>query len=181
MPLTVEFNVPEGETIAREQLIAYLNVADSYESPEWAPIGSRVIESTASYDWQTESNKDILGMTRSTMKKPIMTQPFDAWTLSNGDKAQLKLYQLGIVEQNAQALANLDMLIAHWFTTNKGTVAGSFAERYASCMIPITSIGGGGGGNVEMPIEVTYGGERTLGGVSKGSGGAITFTPYTED
>ena len=47
-------------------------------------------------------------------------------------------------------------------------------------MVRPTSLGGEGGGNMEMGVSITYGGERTLGTVSKGTGGVITFTPASE-
>ena len=69
------------------------------------------------------------------------------------------------------ALAAMDMLIVH-------TYAG-FAERYESCMVEVTGLGGEGGGSVGMPINVTYGGTRTKGTATKGTSGAIEFTPET--
>jgi hypothetical protein len=45
-------------------------------------------------------------------------------------------------------------------------------------MIEVTGLGGEGGGNIGMPITVTFGGTRTLGTATKdASTGAITFTP----
>lgn len=170
------FNAPAGTTIARELLIAYLNVGET-ASPEWKPVGKRVTDSSEEFDWGEESSQDILGNTYTTMKKPTITQSFDPWELEGGDEAQELIYRLAIVEQNAQALANMDMLIAHFYTTSSGAGAGSFAERYESCSVRPSSLGGEGGGNVGMPIEVTYGGNRTIGSVAKSGTGEITFTP----
>ena len=110
------------------------------------------------------------------MKKPTMTQGFDPWDLDGGDAAQQKIYQLAVVEQNAQALTNMDVMIAHFYS---GSKEAAFAERYASCMVKPSSLGGEGGGNLGMPVDVTYGGDRTVGTVSKGADGAITFSPGT--
>ena len=42
----------------------------------------------------------------------------------------------------------------------------------------ITGLGGEGGGNIGMPITVTYGGVRTVGTATKDAAtGSITFTP----
>ncbi len=111
-----------------------------------------------------------------SMKKPTITQSFDPWELEGGDAAQGMIYDLAIGRQDAQALANMDMLIAHFYTTASGESAGSFAERYESCSVRPTGLGGEGGGNVGMPIEVTYGGTRTTGSVAKSASG-VTFTP----
>lgn len=165
----ISFTTEAGRTIARELLIAYLNTGTASE-PVWSPIGKRVEDSDTEYDWDTETKRDILGATYGRMKKPTITQTFDPCELDAGDVAQVKLWNLAVKDQDAQALANQDMLIVHFY-------AGSnFAERYESCMIEITGLGGEGGGDIEMPINVTYGGTRTTGTVTKTAGGAITFT-----
>ena len=169
------FNVPAGTTIARELLIAYLNTGTS-SAPAWSPLGKRVTDSSEEFDWGEESSKDILGHTYTTLKKPTISQSFDPWELEGGDAAQVMIYDLAVVQQDAQALANRDMLIAHFYTTASGESAGSFAERYDSCAIRPTGLGGEGGGNIGMAIEVTYGGTRTTGSVSKSTSG-VTFTP----
>lgn len=169
------FSTPPGETIARELLIAYLNTGTE-AAPVWSPLGNRTTESSEEFDWSRESVKDILGNTRTSMKKPIITQTFDPWELDGGDAAVTKVHQLAVIEQNAQALCNLDMLIAHFYTTNSGASAGSFAERYSACSIENTGLGGEGGGNIGMPVTVTYGGIRTVGTVSKGADNEVTFT-----
>ena len=164
------FTTTAGQTVARELLLAYLNTGTSTE-PKWSVIGKRVEDSSEEYDWSTESKKDILGDTYGTMKKPVITQSFEPCELDSGDEAQQKIWKLAVVDQNAMALAAMDMLIVH-------TYAG-FAERYEACMVEVTGLGGEGGGSVGMPINVTYGGTRTIGTATKGSGGAIEFTPAT--
>ena len=165
----ITFNTPEGQTIARELLIAYLNTGTK-AAPVWSAIGKRVEDSDAEYDWNTETKRDILGATRSRMKKPTITQSFDPCELDSGDAAQVKIWNLAVKEQNAQALSNMDMLIVHFY-------AGSnFAERYDACMVEVSSLGGEGGGDIGMPINVTYGGERTLGTAAKAADGKVTFT-----
>ena len=111
----------------------------------------------------------------TTLKKPTQTQSFEPCELDAGDAAQQKIWNLGIKEQNAQALANLDMLVVHLYAGTKDTAV--FAERYSSCAVEPTSLGGEGGGSVGMPIDVTLGGKRTTGTAAVGANGAITFTP----
>ena len=168
------FNTNPGETIARELLIAYLNVGEK-DKPEWAPIGKRVEDSSEEMDWSEETIQDIMGSTYTTLRKPTITQTFDPLPLDAEDKASQKIWQLAIYEQNAQALANMDMLIAHFYTSDSGKTLGSFAERYSACAVRTTGLGGEGGGNIGMPIEVTYGGERSLGSVKR-EDGVVIFT-----
>lgn len=159
------FSGNTGEAIARELLLLYLNTGTK-DVPAWSLIGHRVEDSSMELDWQRESIKDIVGTTRNSMKKPIITQSFEPWDLANGDVAQKKIWDLAFVEQNAQALCNMDLLLEHRYA--------GFAERNEASSIEVTGLGGAGGGNVGMPINVTFGGERTIGTVTN-TGGTITF------
>ena len=164
------FNTTAGNTIARELLIAYLNTGTN-ANPVWSPVGKRVEDSSTEYDWDSETKRDILGATYGRLKKPTITQTFDPCELDGGDVAQVKLWNLAVKDQDAQALANMDMLVVHFYAGQT-----NFAERYESCMVEITGLGGEGGGDIEMPITVTFGGTRTLGTVTKDqTTGAITF------
>ena len=189
------FNTPSGQTIARELLIAYLNTGtasapvwsplgkrveesstelDWESAPVWSPLGKRVEESSTELDWESEISRDILGATYGTLKKPKITQTFEPCDLDGADAAQLKIWNLAVKDQDAQALAAQDMLIVHFYA---GESATPFAERFASCMIEVTGLGGEGGGNVGMPISVTYGGTRTTGTASRNAEtGVVTFT-----
>ena len=169
----LSFNTTSGRTIARGMLIAYLNTGTG-ATPVWSPLGKRVEESSTELDWESETIRDILGSTYGTLKKPKITQTFEPCDLDGGDAAQLKLWNLAVKDQDAQALAAQDMLIVHFYA---GESATPFAERYAACMVEVTGLGGDGGGNVGMPITVTYGGERTIGTASRdASTGVVTFT-----
>lgn len=168
----LSFNTTAGQTIDRELLIAYLNTGTG-SAPVWSPLGTRVTDSSMEYDWQEESNKDILGTTRTSMKKPVVTQTFDPSELDAGDAALVKIWNLAVKEQNAAALANQDVLIVHLYAGTATTAA--FAERYEGAMVKPSSLGGEGGGSVGMPFDVTYGGKRTV-GTAAISDGTVTFT-----
>lgn len=169
------FNTDAGKTIQRELLIAYLNTGTS-STPVWSPIGKRVTDSSMEMDWGEDSSQDILGSTYTQLKKPVITQTFEPGELDGGDAAQVKIWNLAIKDQDYTGLANQDVLVVHFYA---GTANSPFAERYSACAIKPTGLGGEGGGTVGMPIDVTYGGIRTVGTASKGTGGVITFTPDT--
>lgn len=165
------FATPEGQTIDRELLIAYLNTGTA-SAPKWSAIGKRVEDSTAEMDWGQESSQDILGNTFTTMKKPTITQTFDPIPLDAGDAAAVKMWNLAVKDHDAQSLSNQDMMIGHFYVTSGEA---KFAERYSGCAIAVTSIGGDGGGTLNIASEITYGGTRTLGTITKGTSG-VTFT-----
>ena len=168
------FNTTAGNTIARELLIAYLNTGTS-STPVWSPIGKRVEDSSMEMDWGEETKQDILGASYTNLKKPTITQTFEPGELDGGDAAQVKIWNLAVKDQDYASLANLDCLIVHFYA---GTASTPFAERYEGCTIRPTGLGGEGGGYVGMPVDITYGGNRTVGTASKdGTTGAISFTP----
>lgn len=167
------FNTADNQTIARELLILYLNTGTNQE-PVWSPIGKRVEDSSMELDWQRESKKDIMGNTFNTMKKPIITQTFEPWELAKGDTAQAHIWQKAFVDQDAQALCNMDLLLVHAYAGISKTA--EFAERNDASSIEVTGLGGEGGGNMGMPITVTFGGTRTVGTAALAEG-SVKFTP----
>ncbi len=172
----LDFNTKPGETVSRELLIVYLNTG-TYAEPVWSPVGKRVEESSIEMDWGTETKTDIFGHNYTSGKKPTKTQTFDPCELDSGDPAQKQVWNLAIREENVNALLNQDMLIAHFYVGAEGS---NFAERYEACSVLPSSLGGPGGGNTRMPIDVTYGGQRTIGKVGKDESGAVVFTPDAE-
>ena len=169
----VTFNTDAGVIVARELMIADLNTG-SASTPTWSPVGKRVEDSSAEYDWAEETKNDILGQTYITLKKPTITQSFEPVELDSDDAAVVAIWNKAIKDHDYAALASMDMLIVHFYA---GTAATPFAERYSACAVRPTGLGGEGGGSVNMPFDVTYGGVRTTGTATKDSTtGAITFT-----
>ncbi|MBQ2785864.1 MAG: hypothetical protein IJF02_05125 [Oscillospiraceae bacterium] len=168
------FNTKENQTVDRHLLLLYLNTGTDNGNPVWSPVGKRVGDSSMNYDWSEETTTDILGDTHTSMSKPVITQSFDPMELTAGDKAQLKIWNAAIRDQDPNALANMDMLVVHLYAGTADTAA--FAERYTSCAVKPSSLGGAGGGKLGMPIDVTYGGTRTI-GTATVKAGAVTFTP----
>ena len=163
-------------TVARELLIAYLNTGTT-SAPVWSAVGKRVEDSSMKLDWSTETKVDIFGNTYTTGKKATKTQSFDPCELDSGDAAQVKIWNLAVKDDDINALLNQDMLIVHFYAGDKAT---PYAERYSACSVLPTGLGGAGGGTIGMPIEVTYGGTKTTGSVSKSAAGEITFEPAGE-
>ena len=166
----VTFNTTPGTVVDRFLLILYLNTGTS-SAPAWSAIGKRVEESSMEYDWGDESKTDIFGDTYTTMKKPTITQTFDPCELDAGDTAQAKIWNMAVKEQDVAALTSQDLLVVHCYAGTKDTAM--FAERYSACAIKPSGLGGGA--NVGMPIDVTFGGTRTT-GTAAIAAGVVTFT-----
>lgn len=168
----MNFNTPAGQTVSRELLIAYLNTGD-VSAPVWSPIGKRVEDSSMELDWSVETKTDIFGDTYSTGKKATRTQTFEPCELDASDEAQKKIWNLAIKDNDVNALMNQEMLLVHAYAGTADTAV--FAERYSACAVLPTGLGGEGGGTIGMPIDVTFGGTRTIGTASIVDG-EVTFT-----
>ena len=123
------------------------------------------------YDFGEETKTDIFGKTYTTMKTPTVTQSFEPCELDSGDVAQVKIWNQSIKEQDVAAMGNNDLLVVHAYAGTADTAV--FAERYDSCMVKPASLGGSS--NVGMPVDVTFGGTRTVGTASV-EDGTVTFT-----
>lgn len=174
--MSYTFNTPAGQTVNRKLYLCCGN-SGTYSAPVWGKLGKRVEDSSAEMDWGEETKQDILGDTYSTMKDPVISQTFDPCELDSGDEYQKHIVNLAVVEQNAAALCNQDLLRIHLYLVNEDGSA--FAERYPTSMVKPSSLGGEGGGALTMPIDVTFGGTREVGTASVAADGTITFTKAT--
>lgn len=163
------FNTTPGQVVARKLLILYLNTGTT-EKPVWSPLGKRVEDSSMEYDWKEESKRDILGNTWITADAPIISQSFDPCELDGADVAQAYIWNKAIKDQDAAAVCNMDLLVVHAYAGTANT--GVFAERYPSSMVKNSGLGGGS--NVGMPIDVTFGGVRSI-GTATVADGTVTF------
>ena len=153
--------------LKREALAAYINTGTK-ANPIWSLLGVHTEDSSIELDWASNTKRDITGRVWSSLRKPVVSQTFDSSELDPNEAAMQHIWNLAIVKQDAQALANQDLLIVHAY--------GDFAERYDASTVEVTSIGGEGGGDLITSTTVTYGGDRTEGTVTV-SDGTITFVP----
>lgn len=165
-----------GEAASRDLMITYLNTGTS-AAPVLSAMGRTVEDSSIEYDYSQETKTDILGETHTTAKKPTLTQTFSGNNLLAGDAVLNHILDMNVVRRNIAEALNQDVIIAHLYLTNSEDKP--FAERWKSSSVLLTTNGGAGGDMLASDIEVTYGGERETGTISKGSDGTITFTADT--
>ena len=174
--MSYQFKTPAGQTVDRKLYLVCGNYGTA-QAPQWGRLGKRVEDSSAEMDWGEESKQDILGDTYTTMKTPTITQTFDPCELDSGDEYQQHVWNLAVVDQDAPALCNQDLLRIHLYAVDESGAA--FAERYPASMVKPSGLGGEGGGTLTMPMDITFGGTREVGTASVAADGSITFTPQT--
>lgn len=163
------FNLTAGTKAERKLLITCVNVGTS-AAPEWETLGVGVEDSSIEFNLEEETKTDIIGRTSTTISKPQRKQSFDPYTIMEGSKLQIKLYNIIRYERWSE-LANMDMLLVHTYV---GTAGAYEAERFTGSAVNPQSLGGSG--TLDMPIDVTFGGEHTL-GTAAIADGVVTFTP----
>ena len=174
--MAYKFSTPAGQTVDRKLYLVCGN-SGTAQAPKWGRLGKRVEDSSAELDWGEETKQDILGDAYTTMKTPTISQTFDPCELDSGDEYQQHVWNLAVVDQDAAALCNQDLLRIHLYAVDESGAA--FAERYPSSMVKPSGLGGEGGGSLTMPIDITFGGAREIGAASVTADGTITFTPKT--
>lgn len=166
-----------GEAAARDLMVTYISTGTS-SAPVWHAMGRTVEDSSIEYDYSQETKIDILGETHVTAKTPTLTQTFSGNNILAGDDVLNHILDMTIVRRSISEALNQDVLIAHLYLTDSN--GKPFAERWKASSVLLTTSGGAGGDRLASDIEVTYGGERETGTISKGDDGAIIFTPDTD-
>ena len=165
------FNVTAGLEIERKYMTTWVNVGDS-ETPVWECVGAGVEDSAIETNADVSTTTDILGVTKTKVNKLERAQTLDPMTATGGSLLQVKLYN-DIRYEKLSAMSAYEVMIVHGYV---GTDASFEAELYGACTLLVTSIGGSS--YVDMPIEITLGGEKTLGTSSKfKSTDTPVFTP----
>lgn len=172
MSATYKIAGDSGKRATRELLVTYLNVA-SYDDPIWKPLGRTSSDSSIERDWSVETKTGIYGEVFTSAKKPTKTQSFSDNDIIAGDDVQNHLLDIAVVKEDVSKIVGQDVLIAHLYLNDNENKP--FAERYPASAVVMTTTGGEGGGMLVSDIDVTYGGTREVGTISK-VGDTVTFT-----
>ena len=167
-----DFKLEQNQKAERKLLVTAVNVGTT-ETPDWEVVGAGVEDSSIELNPDVSTVTDICGITETTVNKVEPKQSFEPYTIRGGSKLAYKLFD--IWQRKAWSeLANFEVLLMYGFIG--GATTGTFAaEKQIGCTIAIQSIGGSA--TVDMPIEITYSNDSTLGTVNKLKGANITFTP----
>ncbi len=130
----------------------------------------------AAREWEEKYNQAVKDHEAKLANMDFDRKIEAAITTAKGKNAKAIKALLDVETLNVQALSNMDAMVAHFYVDSGEA---KFAERYPNSSISVSSLGGEGGGIIGMPIDVTYGGARQLGSVTKASNGTVTFSAAT--
>lgn len=135
-------------------------------------LGAGVEESVVESNPDTETVTDIIGITEETINKFEEAQAFTPNTLRGGQ--YLNAWLLDMYRRRATSEFAQFSVVRAWALLSEGTEieAGEIeAEMDINCTIVPQSVGGSS--FVDMPMNVTYSGDRKFGTVDKMANGAV--------
>jgi hypothetical protein len=166
--MAIAINDSGEPRVKRNLLITAVNVGDG--TADWEKIGVDIEDSSIEFNADIQTITDILGNTSTRVNKIEPKQSFEPYTLRKKSKLAAKL--LDIISRNALAeLSGFEVLVIQAYVDATG--GGYYAEKHVNCTIVPTRLGGSN--DVEMPIEVYFSNDKTIGKVNDYKS-AITFT-----
>ena len=165
-----------GERAQRKTLITVAEWGTG-ATPSREILGTRTEDSSIEFNADIETSTDILGITYTDVNKTEPQQDFDPFYLLGG--SELGEYLLKAALENDIAAYNNVFniyIITAVIDGGSGTSHAYKAVKHTGCSIIPTSVGGDS--YVNMPIEVHYSNNITVGTVDKLSDD-FTFTAVT--
>ena len=172
MAINDDFNVGAGVKAPRKLLKHYVNVGTG-ETQEWELLGAGVEDSAIETNFETETKKDILGNSETSVTGASPSQSFEPFTVRGGSKLAFKLHEIWL-NKEYEKLSKFDMLTVYGYVGSE--TDGYDADMQSDCTITFGSIGGSA--YVDMPITVNYSDKKERGTV-KFAKGVPAFTKAT--
>lgn len=163
------FNLTNNQKAARKLMVTAVDVGTS-SAASYEVVGAGIEDSSIEYNPEVNTVTDILGITETSVDKTEPKQTFEPFTVRGGSALAEKLYNQ-MREGKLTELSLYNVLVIHGFA---GTAGSYKAELHKNCTIVVNSIGGSA--HVDMPIEINFSNDKTL-GTANVLTGEITFTP----
>lgn len=153
--------------IKRQEFLLFANVGVA-DTPEWEVIGDEIEELSVETNNEVDSKTDILGQTKTTVKKGPKSTSVDPYIVKRESKLGQKLYEM---IRNDAELDDVKMdFLQVWVFDSE---AGKYSADRQQGMVDIKSYGGDTGG-FGIPFDVHLVGEKTPGTFDPAT---KTFTP----
>ncbi len=162
------FNLNYNQKAARKLLVTAVN-AGTPDAPEWEVVGRGVQDSSIEFNPDIETVNDILGNTETDVKSFEMSQDLEPMTVRGGSKLALKIYDINKRRAYTE-FAQFEVLLIFGYVSTPSD--GFTAEKHINCTV--TPQSEGGDAHVDMPITITFSGDKELGLVDKLTNG-MTF------
>ena len=125
----------------------------------WEPLGVGTEDASIAYEYDEETTTDIWNTTETLVNSVSQSISFDPYYVKAGDTLQAILIDM-INREAWDELPGFKILVARYYIGEDGKYQ---AMTYDGCTIKVQSEGGSS--YVSIPIEVSFGGQKTMGTV----------------
>lgn len=169
------FPAASEQTVARKELVAYINVSANQNAAEWVPIGWHCTDSSMSVEIDTDTQKDILGNVFTNASTPELSQEFDPLPIRQGEQVD-KIQQLLHDQWMSQNFSGTyDTLIVYLYAGANENPRKYDAHRFPASTIVPGDFGGSADEPLNRPITVYFGGAMEQGKATI-TDGVVTYT-----
>ena len=153
-----KINLETGKA-QRHMLAMWVEVEQEEGRVAWEPLGIGTEDASLNYEYDEATATDIWNTTETLINSVNKSISFDPYFVRAGDNLQATL--IDILNREAWGeLSNFKILLVRYYIGKPGKYQ---AMTYDGCTIKVQSEGGSG--YVSMPIDVNFGGSKTLGTV----------------
>lgn len=165
-----QFNLRDKQRAERKLLLTVVEWTEG-NSIVRELLSAKIASSEISYNPDAETVTDVLGATRTFVKKTQPQQDLEGYSIFGGSKLGTKLNDI----RHRNAISELKQFTVYVITAFVLTQHGYEAEKHVNCTIMYDSLGGGS--KLEFPITIYYSNDIDNGVVNKLSDD-FTFTSY---
>lgn len=155
-----------GDKLERKYLVHYIDSSFG-STPSYAKIGKDLEEYNIELNPDVETIKNIWGETSNTVKGFEPSSSVETYYAREGDPL---FTQLSTIVNTRATGTKLETTVVDILVTETGTVEWAYRENV---LVVPQSMGGDNGG-VQIPYEIMYNGDRTVGTWNNAT---KTFTP----
>ena len=156
-----KINLEQGKA-KRSMLAMWVDVqrgVDGASGDVWEPLGIGTEDASINYEYDESTTTDIWDTTETLINKVNQSISFDPYYVKAGDTLQAIL--IDIINREAWGeLSSFKVLVARYYVGSDGKYQ---AMTYDACTIKVQSEGGSS--YVSMPIDISIGGQKTMGTV----------------
>lgn len=161
--MAFNLDLTAGQRAQRKKLITVAEWGDGSASQKRELLGVRTEDSSIELNPDIQTSTDILGITYTDVNKTEPQQTFDPFYIIGGSDLATYLTD-AVLRNNIDAYNNtFNVYVIAAFLTDTGSKY--FAVKHTGCSIIPTALGGDSYNN--MPIEVHYSNNITVGSVDK--------------
>ena len=161
--MSLTLNLTSGQVAQRKTFITVAEWTEGTTTPTREILGTRTEDSSMELNADIETMTEVRGITYTDVNKTEPQQTFDPYLIIGGSNLAAYLTE-AVLKNDIQAYTN-KFTIYQIAAFSGNSTDGYFAVKHVNCSIIPTAIGGDA--KVNMPVEIHFSNDITVGTVSK--------------